>query len=77
MLNMMNNENTSFASILIPFLKLCSVHSIEHESRKGIEILGKLVFSFSIIAFTMKLLVILFIIKLHKGLTAISLRTIT
>ena len=35
---MMNNENTSFASISITFLKLCSVHSIEHESRKGIEI---------------------------------------
>ena len=41
------------------------VHSIEHDFRKGIEILGRLVFSFSIIAFNrMKLLVILFIMKL-------------
>ena len=35
----------------------------EHDFRKGIEILAKLVFSFSIIVFNMKLLVILSITK--------------
>ena len=52
MLNTMTeNENTSFCS--------------EHGLRKGIEILAKLVFSFSIKVFNMmKLLVILFKMKL-------------
>ena len=53
---MMKNESTSFANISISFLRSCS--------RKGIEILAKLVFSFSIIVFNMmKLLVLLFIPK--------------
>ena len=69
MLNtMVKNENTSFANISIPFLRSCSQHSVqcrEHNLRKGIEMLGKLVFPFSIIVFNMlKLLVILFIMKL-------------
>ena len=69
MLNtVMENENTSFANISIPFLRSCSyflVTCCEHDLRKGIEILAKLVFSFSIIVFNMmKLLVILFIMRL-------------
>ena len=62
MLNtMMENESTSFANILIPFLRPCSQY-YEHDFRKGIEILAKLVFSFSIITLNMmKLLVILFV----------------
>ena len=39
--------------------------AFEHDLKKGIELLAKLVFSFSIIVFNMmKLLVILFIMKL-------------
>ena len=54
--NMVENENTHFANILIPFLKSCPPHDI----RKDIEILAKLVFSFFIMLFNvMKLLVIL------------------
>ena len=62
MLNtVMENENKGFANILIPFLRSCCAHDL----RKGIEILGKLAFSFSIIVFNMmKFLVILFIMKL-------------
>ena len=62
MLNtMMENENTSFAIFSIAFMRSCSQHS-DHDLTKGIEILAKLVFSFSIIVFNMiKLLVILFI----------------
>ena len=46
MLNtMMENENTTFANISIPYC--------EHGLRKGIAILAKLVFSFSIIVFNM------------------------
>ena len=52
----MENENTSFANISIPFL--------EHDLKKEMEILAKLVLSFFIIVFMMKLLVILFIMKL-------------
>ena len=53
---MMENESTNFANYSIPFLRSC-----EHDLRKGVEILAKLVFSFSIIEFNMmKLLVILF-----------------
>ena len=73
----MKNENTSFANISIPSLRSCSQHSkyvvkccehvvkcCEPDLRKGIKILAKLVFSFSIIVFNMfKLLVILFIMK--------------
>ena len=52
----MENENTNFANISIPF---------EHDLRKGMEILAKLVFSFSIIVFDMvNLLVVLCIVKL-------------
>ena len=52
----MENENTSFANISIPF---------EHDLRKGMEIQAKLVFSFSIIVFDMmNLLVVLYIVKL-------------
>ena len=40
--NMVENENTHFANILIPFLKSCPPHDI----RKDIEILAKLVFIF-------------------------------
>ena len=60
MLNtMMENENTSFANISIPFLRSCSQHL-----RKGVEILAKLVFLVSIIVFNMmKLPFILFIMK--------------
>ena len=60
MLNtMMENKNTSFANISIPFLRSCSQHL-----RKGVEILAKLLFSVSIIVFNMmKLPAILFIIK--------------
>ena len=75
MLNTMKeNENTSFADISIPFLRWCSQHrscsqyrslSWHPDLRKGIEILAKLVFSFSFIVFNMmKLLVILFIMTL-------------
>ena len=61
---MMENEITSFANISIPLLGSCSQHC-GHDPRRGIEILAKLVFSFSIIVFNMvKLLVILFIMKL-------------
>ena len=81
MLNtMMENENMSFANILIPFVRSCSqhcqlchcyvhsiVHGIEHDLRKGIKILAKLVFSFSIIVFNMmKLLIILFIMTFKE-----------
>ena len=75
MLNTMKeNENASFADISIPFLRWCSQHrscsqykpfSWHPDIRKGIEILAKLVFSFSFIVFNMmKLLVILFIMTL-------------
>ena len=62
MLNtMMETENRSFANISTPFLRCC-----EHDLRKGIEILAKLVFSFCIIVFNVrKLLVILFISKIN------------
>ena len=67
MLNtVMENENMSFANILIPFMRSCSqhcqlchchvhsiVHGIEHDLRKGIKILARLVFSFSFIVFSM------------------------
>ena len=61
MLNtMMGNEKKSFTNILIPFLRSCL-----QNLRKGIEILIKL-FKFFIIVFNMmKLLVILFLIKLN------------
>ena len=53
-----------FANISIPFLRSCSHHS-ERDLWEGIQLLAKLVFSFSIIVFNkMKLLVILFIITL-------------
>ena len=65
---MMGSENTSFANISISFLRSCSDHvheCCEHDLRKGIEILAKLVISYSIIVFKMmKVLVILFIMKL-------------
>ena len=75
MLNTMKeNENASFADISIPFLRWCSQHrscsqyrslSWHPDLRKGIEILAKLVFSFSFIVLNMmKLLVILFIMTL-------------
>ena len=56
MLNsMMENENTSFADVSVPFLRSCSQ-----------QILAKY-FSFSIIVFnTMKLLVIIFITSVRK-----------
>ena len=47
-----------------PFLEIMFT-AFEHDLKKGIELLAKLVFSFSIIVFNMmKLLVILFIMKL-------------
>ena len=60
MLNtMMENENASFANISIPFLRSCA----QHDLRKGIKILAKPLFSFSITVFNMmKLLVVLLII---------------
>ena len=65
---MIESENTSFANISISFLRSCSDHvheCCEHDLRKGIKILAKLVISSSIIAFNlMKLLVILFTMKL-------------
>ena len=62
--NMMENENTSFANISISFIRSCSQHCCELDNRKGIKILAKLVFSFSLIVFNMmKLLVILFKMK--------------
>ena len=62
---MMENKNTSFANISIPFQRSCSQ---EHDLRKGIEILAKFVFSFSIIVFNMmKPLVIL--LQLNRGKT--------
>ena len=66
MLNtIMDNENTSFANISISFLRSCSQECCENDLRKGIEILAKFVFSFSIIVFNiMKLLVIIFLMKL-------------
>ena len=71
MLNtMMENENTGFANISILFLRSCSQHEMhscehEHELRKGVEILAKLVLLFLIIIFnTMNLLVVLLIMKL-------------
>ena len=71
MLNtMMENENTSFVNILIPFLRSSSQQCCEHDLMKEIEILAKLVFLFSIILFNMmKLLVMLFIVNfihVHK-----------
>ena len=61
----MENENTSFANISIPFLRSCSQECCEHDLRKGIEILAKLAFSFPIIVFNMmKLLVVIFLMKL-------------
>ena len=63
----MENENTSFANISIP---VCC----EHDLREGIEILAKLVLSFSILVFNMmKLLVILFIMKLIAQINIIKL----
>ena len=48
-----------------------SVQGCEHDLRKGIEVLAKLVFSFSIKVFNMmKLLVILFIMKLIAQINA-------
>ena len=80
MLNtMVENVNKSFANIPIPCLRSCSQlwtwslerdwninkKFCEHDLRKEIEILTKLLFSFSIIVFNMmKLLVKLFIMKL-------------
>ena len=31
----MENENTSFANILIPFLRSCSEHSVQHNEASG------------------------------------------
>ena len=71
MLNtLMENENTGFANISILFLRSCSQHEMhscehEHDLRKEVEILAKLVLLFLIIIFnTMNLLVVLFIMKL-------------
>ena len=63
MLNtVMENGNTSFANISIPFMRSRIFYCCEHGLRKKIEILAKLVFSFSrIVLNMMKFLVILFI----------------
>ena len=65
MLNsIMENENTSFPNASISFMRSCS-KCCENGLKKGVEILAKLVFSLSIMVFNMmKLLVILFIMKL-------------
>ena len=55
-------EITSFANISIPFLRSCSQHSwtwSEHDLRKEIEILAKLVFSLPILVFTLLMLLVM------------------